>query len=551
MKRRARGLLAATGTLALVAAGCGGGAKQADTGSSGGGGAPDATPKLVASTPPATKPVDLVKWALPAGEPTTIDPAKAGGDSEQTVVPNLCESVVRLQPDFSVAPGLAKSADWRNPTTFVIDLRPDVTFWDGKPMTADDVVYSMQRNLDPNVQGIYGGIYAFVKDIRKTGPLQVTLTFKQHDAEFGYALAGLGGVVVEKAYAEQQGKAFGTPSGGLMCTGPYRLGKWAPGESITIDRNDHYWDGAPRTGEIEFRFISDTSTLTSALLAGEVDGAFEVPVGSASAFTSSGQGKLWVGPSTVFIGFGPASSTGPAADPRVRQALQLAIDKDAYIKSVLGGYGEPLKTFTVPLVWENIPGNATYRSAYDKLAGFDQDLEKAKALIAQAKPGKQTLTFAVPAGNQTLLQTATIAQAAAKQLGFDAKINQLQPTQFSAFFYDPSARAGTDFVVTTGWIDVPGALYYAPQFATKGGLFNWTGYDNPQVAKLLGQAQTATDPEQTARLFAQAQAIFAPDLLQNDLAIPYMLTFLSKRLTGVTTSSAFFNSPWAAKLGGA
>jgi peptide/nickel transport system substrate-binding protein len=150
-----------------------------------------------------------------------------------------------------------------------------------------------------------------------------------------------------------------------------------------------------------------------------------------------------------------------------------------------------------------------------------------------------------------LAQTATIAQAAATSLGFDAEIRQLQATEFSALFYEPEKRQGIDFVVTTGYVEVPGALYYAPQFAIRGGLFNWSGYDDPRVAADLIAAQGSIDPQETARLFARAQARFAPARLQVSLGLAYNRLFLNRRLTGATVSIAFISSAWAAKLGAA
>lgn len=110
---------------ALLAAGCGGSGSSAGSG----GGKPAASVELVDALPAGRGPVELVRWALPSGEPTTIDPMRAGGPSESTVVANLCEHVLQVQPDFSVGPGLATRADWADRRTFVIDLRPGVRFW--------------------------------------------------------------------------------------------------------------------------------------------------------------------------------------------------------------------------------------------------------------------------------------------------------------------------------------------------------------------------------------------------------------------------------------
>jgi peptide/nickel transport system substrate-binding protein len=507
--------------------------------------------ELIETLPPGRGEVERVRWALPAGEPTTLDPMRAGAESESAVVANLCEHVLSVRPDFSVGPGLAERAEWADRRTFVIDLRSDVRFWSGRPMTADDVVWSLRRAADPRSQSIYAGLYMFVSAIERTGPDQVTIRFRAPDAQFRNALAGPAGTVVERAYAERAGRAFGSAAGGLSCTGPFQLAGWTPGEKIELTRFEDHRDGAPQVGTLEFRFLTDSSTLTSALLAGEIDGTYDAPVTSASALASSAEGELFVGPSTRSISFGPTTPEGPAADPRVRAALDLAIDKQAFVSTVLRGYGETAKTFTAPLSWSGLEGREIYRAGYDRLAEPIADLEEAKRLIAEARPERRTLIFAVPAGDALMAQTATIVQAAAKSIGLDAEIRQLQATEFSSLFYDPSRRAGIDFVVSPAYSEVPGALYYAPQFVLRGGLFNWSGYENPEVTRDILAAQASIDPDETARLFTRAQAIYAPDRLQVTLGLSHQRLFLNRRLTGAIVSIAYISSPWAARLGAA
>jgi len=549
--RRNAALITAALVAAAATAGCGG----KDGGS--GDGAAAGSPKLTVLTPPAQGEVDRVTWALATGEPTTLDPARTGDFSSANVVSNVCEGLMQVQPDFSLKPNLAEKVDQRDPTTLVLDIRPGVVFWDGAKLTADDVVYSLKRHTDPKVQGIAASAFLSVASIKKTGPLQVTIRFRQPDSAFLPALAGIAGVVNQKAFTEKAGKAYGTPGGGVMCTGPFELAKWQPGESVTITANERYWNAElkPKVKTLQFRFIADSSTLTSALLAGEVDGAYNAPVGSVSALQKSDKGTLYLGPSTASVSFGPTRDSGPAADPRVREALDLAIDKRAFVKNVLRGAGEPLKTLTPPFVYAGSPAKAIYQQGYDALAdNAEPDLDRAKQLIAEAKPGKQPLTIVIPSGDQLSLQVATILQAAGKSLGLTMKIKQLQPTEFSAFFYDPSKRAGTDFVATTGYIETPSVLNYAPLFvrpADRGGLFNWSGYANPVAEKELMAAQTEIDPAKSAEHFVKAQAAFAPDRLQVSLAVSYERLFLSKKLTGVPASIAYITSPWAARLGAA
>lgn len=506
--------------------------------------------QLVTALPAAEKPVDEVVWSVVEGEPATLDP----GSSATVIIPNLCENLLQLQPDFSIGPGVAERAEWVDPVTFVIELRDDVTFWDGAPLTADDVVYSLQRGQDPASQ--WYAAFVLVSSIEKTGDLEVTVRFNAPDSAFRDAIAGGAGAVMSKAHGEQAGPALGTSEGGLMCTGPYQLerGGWKPGSEIVTTANEHYWGGAPLVQTLKYVFVTDGSTLSTALTQGEIDGAYNVPPGSRGAFEGDGAGSLILGPSTASFSFGPVASEGPAADPVIRRALSLAIDREKYIDTVLNGLGEVQKTIVPPFTFGQSEASGIYQAAYDELDAPEVDLERAKQLVEESGADvSRPLVVAVPAGAKEFQQTAAIIQSAGESIGLDIEIDEMQPADFGAMFYDPGARQGVDFVATQGYLETPGVLGYPSLFMLpedRGGVFNWSGYSNEEVTAHLEAARTATDAETAAEEFVAAQRIFAPDQLQVTLAGSYQLTYLSDELTGATTSIAIYSSPWALHLGG-
>ena len=506
--------------------------------------------RLTAALPPAENPVDEVVWSVVEGEPATLDP----GSSATVIIANLCENLLQLQPDFSIEPGVAESAEWVDPVTFVIKLRDDVTFWDGTPLTADDVVYSLQRGQNPASQ--WYAAFVLVSSIEKTGDLEVTVRFNAPDSAFRDAIAGGAGAVMSKAYGEQAGPALGTSEGGLMCTGPYQLepGGWTPGSEIVTTANEHYWGGAPLVETLKYVFVTDGSTLSTALTQGEIDGAYNVPPGSRSTFEGDGAGSLILGPSTASFSFGPAAADGPAANPAIRQALSLAIDREKYIDTVLNGLGDVQKTIVPPFTFGESEASEIYQRAYDELEAPEVDLERAKQLIEESgEDVSRPLVVAIPAGAKEFQQTAAIMQSAGKSIGLDIEINEMQPADFGAMFYDPGARDGIDFVATQGYLETPGVIGYPSLFMLpedRGGVFNWSGYSNDEVTAHMEAARTATDAETAAEEFVAAQRIFAPDQLQVTLAGSYQLTYLSDELTGATTSIAIYSSPWALHLGG-
>lgn len=504
--------------------------------------------ELVTALAAATTPVDEVTWAVVEGEPQTLDPAA----SANVIIPNLCDSLLTVEPDFTLEAGIAESAEWIDPVTFEITVRDDITFWDGTPVTAEDVAYSLERGRNPMSQ--WYSAFALVSGIEVADADTVVVRFSAPDTTFRDALGGGGGAVMSRAFGEKAGQDLGTSGGGLMCAGPYQLEEWKPGTEISVTANPEYWNGAPLVERIRFVFVTGGATLTSALTEGEIDGAFNVPPGSRQSFEGDGAGRLITGPSTASYSFGPASADSAAANPLVRRALSMAIDREDYIATVLHGLGHVQKTIVPPFVFGGMEAADVYQAAYDALPDPEVDLEKAKALIAES--GIDTavpLVLAIPAGAKEFSQTASIVQSAAEEIGLSIEIDERQPADFGALFYTPELRDGIDFVATTGYLEVPGVLGYPQLFmlpAEIGGIFNWSGYANDQVTADLQAARTAVDATSAAEAFVSAQEVFAPDQLQVTLAGAYQLTYLSNDLTGVTTSVAVYSSPWALRLGG-
>jgi peptide/nickel transport system substrate-binding protein len=131
------------------------------------------------------------------------------------------ESLLRQAPNGAVGPGLTTLAT-PSATKLVFTLKPGGTFWDGKPVTPADV-YSLDRNTNPKLGGFYGASFDRVKSIKATGSRQVTITLKQPGYRLQGELASVEAVILEKAYVKKEGKKFGTPTGGTMCTGAYKF----------------------------------------------------------------------------------------------------------------------------------------------------------------------------------------------------------------------------------------------------------------------------------------------------------------------------------------
>lgn len=290
--------------------------------------------KLSVLTAPAKGPLDMVTWNVSEGEPQTIDPFLSADTTPNTMNSNMCENLLSQTPQFTIKPNLARSVSNPDPTHWVYDLRSDVKFWDGHPMTAEDVAWSLNHNLTDQTT-FYHYLYANVEDIKVTGPHQVTVHLKSPDYLFNDELASYAGVVVEKDFYTKHGAKVGTPAVGVMCTGPYEFQSWQQGQSIIVTKNPNYWnkDLQPKVKKIEFTFITDGSSLIAALQSGQVDGAYDVPASGIQQLASSPIGKLTVGPSPYNLTYFFANPKGPMANVDMRRALQSAVDWNGALHS--------------------------------------------------------------------------------------------------------------------------------------------------------------------------------------------------------------------------
>ena len=527
-----------TAVLALSA--CSGGTDRSSS-------APPATVHLTTSVDAPKGEVASITWNLGNGEPTTIDPAQSTLDSVSTVVGNLCEGLMTFGAGYKIQPALAEKVTQPDDTTYVFDLRPDATFWDGNPVTPEDVIFSIQRTLADATASSWATAFSNLDSIAATGPHQVTLKFKSPTAMFRWYQATPATAVVEKAYAENAGNTFGTATGGIMCTGPYKLASWRSGEDLTISRNDNYWGDEPLVKQVKFTFDTDAASRTAALLNGDVDGSFSTPVASARRLLNTQQGSLMFGESLspVFISTfvnDPAITMAP-----VRSALHKLIDYQGIANSVYGGAALPIKSLTPPATWgyaENV-----FQRAYDALPNASQDLAGARSEV-HAAGDVPPMTFAYDNSNAEESKVALSIQSSAKEVGLDIELRSLAPNDYFKIFYDPKAREGLSGYVLTGYLDFPEPLEY-DEYSTTGSYYNYTEYDNPAYDKLIKRAEGTLDDTRRAELATRAEALAAADGYNVPLVSPYLNVFVNKRLTGLVPEQRFLYTPWAASLGAA
>jgi peptide/nickel transport system substrate-binding protein len=505
---------------------------------------------LATTTPAGMQPVDSITWAL-YRDVNNLDPVFAFDYPENTTLALLCEQPLRQSPDGTIVPGIAEVTN-PDDLTYVITLRDGVTFWNGDPVTADDVAFSLGRNMDPAIPGFYGAQYSNVASIDVTDERTVTVTMTAPDMWFRGTLASSSAWVVQKSFVEAAGPDFGNPTGRTMCTGSYQLGDWSIGSPLQVVRNDNYWDPSvkPLVGAIEFVGAPDPIALSAALQAGDIDGYYAfASIPTLDELKQDSNVTVTEGAGYQFDALLLAPREGsPLADVRVRQALSKAIDRQGYIDTVLVGAAQPAKSYAAPGTWGY--AREVFEAGYAALPDPTQDLDAARQLVADAGAEGGSFTIGLIGEVPGLVAEGALFQKAAEDIGLSVEIKSYPADQYISLFIDPAARADVDawFTVAYGDAADPGTVLAAA--VTPGGNLNFLGYDNPTVTDLLAQARAATDDAERAQLIVDAQAIIAEELPLIPVALPHNTLITSSELTGAVASFSMMYAPWANQLGG-
>jgi peptide/nickel transport system substrate-binding protein len=500
-------------------------------------------------TPAPTTEAESAVWAV-YRETSTIDPIYVFDYPDNAAMAIACESLLRQNPDLTIGPGLATSVEYTSPTSLVITLRDDVTFWDGTPMTAEDVVFSLNRQKDPANGGFYGAVFAFVTDIQVTGENEVTITTSQQDNALLGELSGPVGAVVQQATVEAQGANFGTAAGTVMCTGPFQLKSWVVGEGVTFERYDGYWDTSlPRLlKEITIKGVSDEATLTSGLLTGEIDGTYPIIASTLDQLRESDAVNVTEGPGYGISAFIVSDFTGSLADKRVRQALSMALDRQGLVDALYKGAAYPARAVAVPGTWGY--ARDLFTQAWNELPDVSApDLDAAKALVEEAGAAGQTVRIGMSSELNALAVQAGEIQRAAESIGLKAELVSLSAAQYITFFIDPAARESVDGFLTTNYPNFADPLgIYATMIAPAGSQA-YNGYADPAAQALLDEARTAADETARAEATIELQKMIVDEVLWVPIVAPTNVLVMSKDITGAPSTFMYMFGPWAAYLG--
>jgi peptide/nickel transport system substrate-binding protein len=471
---------------------------------------------LVASAASAqTK--DTLTIDLP-NDAATLDPHLQWNTDSYSIYRNIFDNLITRDASGTIVPQIATSWKYLDDTTIEFKIRDDVTFQDGSKLTADDVAFSIKRIVDPALKSPQLSQFDQISSAEVVDPVTVRIKTKSAYPALLAQLVKLS--IVPKAYVEKVGnQEFNQKPLG---SGPYKLTEWKKGIETDLEAYGSYWRGKPPFQKVVFRAVPDVSTRIADLKTGKADLIRDVPPDQAASIKDGGSTQLLSG-ATERVGYLYINAeAGPTKDVRVRQAIAYAIDKQGLVDALLEGYGAAV----------NVVGAEPVFGYTDKVAGYDYDPEKAKALIKEAGAEGATLEFLTsPAYSRALVEAM---QQMLNDVGFKVDIASSDQATFLKRRQGDAANAGS--LAFGAWScacqDADGIIF--PLFRS-GSI--WAKYKNERYDALVDQARSILDEATRKDLYAQAYEILREDVPGLGLYQVYALYGAAKNLTWEPTAN--------------
>jgi oligopeptide transport system substrate-binding protein len=454
---------------------------------------------------------------------STLDPQLAYSAEEISVVKQLFRGLFAYDEDLNVVPAVAAELPTKenggisdDGLTYTIYLRDGAVWSDGQPVTASDFVFAFQRLFDPEAgaQGYYFGSYLAIAGASAAsvgeGPIDaigvnapdektVVITLEQPQPTLTTLLALWPAVPLREDVIEQHGDAWTEP-GNLISNGPFVLAEHSPDLAIELEANASYWgEDDPTLERIVYRIIPDDSAALIAYENDEID-VTTIPVPDTARFEGDEEQLRFGQLETFALQYNHASP--PFDNKLVRQAFSRAIDRDAYVTSILGGVGRAATAWLPP----GMPG-VTANIGQE----YDFSTEGARALLTEAGfedgEGFPEVTLSIADSDMFRLTAEFLQEQLQQNLGITVNIEAVEESVFGERW-----QSG-DFQLTLfSWFGdyADPENFLSQQFATDGG-FNVQSYSNAQVDELLADALTELNNERRLALYDEVHRLIIED----------------------------------------
>jgi peptide/nickel transport system substrate-binding protein len=431
------------------------------------------------------------------GDPRTIDPSAGEQNSDIWTVLNMYDCLYAVTSDgHGSKPWLALAHEISSDElTWTFHLRPGVKFSDGRPMTSADAQFTIERAI----KGLNGYIDAAIDTVDAPDPATVRIHTRH---PWGPLLGDLSlyanAVLPKDLNGMSSAQFFAHPVG----TGPFMLDHWKKGQELKLVRNPHYWQaGKPLLDSVTFTVLPDDNTRLLQLRGGQAHIVEFPPFSALSSLQQTPNISVDIFPSTSVSYIGMNERKPQFADVHVRRAISYAIDRQAIIKSVLFGHGQPANSFFSP-AWP------FYNPQTPDLW---YDLAKAKQELAMSSfPHGFATTMMVIAGDTVNGGVAQIVQPNLQALGINMKIASYDPSTFQTLQLNHSYDMFPDYYT----LDIGDPDEDVPWCVdpVRGGVDSlYTNYRNTDVMKWGLQAESTIDPTKRAAIYAKIQDQVAMD----------------------------------------
>lgn len=426
-------------------------------------------------------------------EPGDIDPHYASHTSAYAVVEALFDSLVIADYDGRIVPHLAESWTVLDETTVEFSLRRDVVFHNGEPFDARSVKFSLERAKDPERQTALQAAFASVREVEIVDDYTVRIKLHEPDSSLLWNLTRLAMIPAE--YTQRVGDVeFGRRPVG---TGPFRLVEWVRDSHVLVEANPNYFagglKGTPQVDRVLFRVVPERATRLAELRTGGLHLAERLWPDAVPLAERAGLRIAPADSGRFYVVWFRIEEGSPLADKRVRQALNYAVNTEAVIEVLFGGYASPLATpFT----------SSTFGWRAD-LPPYPYDPDKARRLLAEAGYADGlTLTLDVTTGS------AEIGQLVAGQLAEVGVRVQLRPLEVS-LFNSNWVRGNTGDLVGASWGGAGDPQAYLEALIHSEGFLS--GYANARADELIETSARTLDVEERTAILHELQAVLYDD----------------------------------------
>ena len=457
---------------------------------------------------------------------TTLDPYDANDTLSQAVAKSFYQGLFSFDKEMKLVNVLAESSQASaDGLTYTIKLRSGIKFQDGTDFNAEAVKVNLDRASNPDNHLKRYNLFKYIATTEVVDPLTVKITLKQPFSAFINNLAHPAAAMISPTALKKYGKEIGFHPVG---TGPYEFETWNQTDFVKVKKWAGYWKpGYPKLDTITWRPVVDNNTRAAMLQTGEATFAFPVPFEQAKRLESNDKLNVITTPSIMQRYISLTVTQKPFDNPKVREALEYAINREALAKVAFAGYATPATGI--------VPPSIDFAQRYPAIK---YDPAKARALLKEAGYGNGFETTLWSSHNHSTAQKVLqFTQQQLAQVGVKVKVTAMDAGQRAAEVESKGQKESGVRMFYTGWSASTGEADWAltPLFATTSwppAIFNTAFYSNPQVDKDLADALKTTDRERKAQLYKDAQ-----DRIWNDhpwipLVVEQLLSASNKNLTG-------------------